>query len=248
MKYYKLLTQTGWINSFKKDQIYPESDRLLNCIEIFPKDWQEVPELDYLIQEGKFPEKWCIKLNNQEVVDYCNKYGKVPPYKISLSSVYAHFPAFKHLGADCTTTSEIKEGYTKITFEQFKKYILNKNEMNKKIVGYKSPKNLYNNNIKIGDILKLKYGEETKWYITSPSKETFNLPKEIVEAWEPVYEEEKIEIKGYIAEFQENCVKFGCQSFSKDFILALDRLLQDHSFKMDYKDEIHKIANYFRNK
>jgi len=38
------------------------------------------------------PDKWCIRLVTKEAVDYCNKYGKKPPYFIS-NYVYAHFPS-----------------------------------------------------------------------------------------------------------------------------------------------------------
>jgi hypothetical protein len=64
------------------------------------------------------PKKWCIKLSNQIIVDYCNKYGAMPPYHPYKG--YAHFPHFD----GCTTAESIQKEYTEITFEQFKKYVL----------------------------------------------------------------------------------------------------------------------------
>lgn len=71
----------------------------------------------------KLPEKWCIKLDRDEVVDYCNKYGKLPPYNIC--ETYAHFPPYQQ---GCTTSADIKLGYTEITFKQFKKLVLKEKE------------------------------------------------------------------------------------------------------------------------
>ena len=67
----------------------------------------------------EFPEKWCTKLNRAEVVEYCNKHGKIPPYYIG--EVYAHFPPYQR---GCTTSVRIKPGYTEITFKDFEKHIL----------------------------------------------------------------------------------------------------------------------------
>lgn len=65
---------------------------------------------------------------------------------------------------------------------------INKNIMeknNKKIIGYTCPTNLYEDKIKKGDLLiKDSYGN---YFLSSTSHV---LPKEIVETWEPVYEEE----------------------------------------------------------
>lgn len=72
------------------------------------------------------PEKWCIKMNNQDVIDYCNKYGKIPPYQIS-NTLYAHFPDIN--GA--TSTDDIHKNYTEISLEFFREHILKKNNINK---------------------------------------------------------------------------------------------------------------------
>lgn len=71
------------------------------------------------------PYKWCIKNGNQDVVDFFNRYGiNKGIYTASeLSNNYAHFPSV----LERYTTNKYKQkGYTEITFEQFKKYVLNK--------------------------------------------------------------------------------------------------------------------------
>ena len=66
------------------------------------------------------PEKWCLKSDEDLFVDYCNKYGVYNYSKKELSNSYAHFPAV----CNCTTRTAIKTGYTEITFEQFREYVL----------------------------------------------------------------------------------------------------------------------------
>jgi hypothetical protein len=68
--------------------------------------------------------------------------------------------------------------------------------MERSIIGYKVPYDLYKGNLIAGDIIKPYCKNfkdyESVWYKTKPGNETFNLPKEIVERWEPVYEEIKV--------------------------------------------------------
>jgi hypothetical protein len=73
------------------------------------------------LEEKPFPKKWCIKGKYQEVVNYSNKYGELPPYKLS-DVCYHHYPA---LPGRCTTSSCIVKDYTEITLEEFRKHVLN---------------------------------------------------------------------------------------------------------------------------
>jgi hypothetical protein len=57
-----------------------------------------------------------------------------------------------------------------------------------------------------------------------------------------------VTILGYKAEIYDDRVQFGCQSYSKQFVLTLWDCLKTHNLKMDYKDEIEKIAEYYLNK
>lgn len=90
---------------------------------------QKVPEitLDEFIEltEPKFvlPEKWCIKLDCQEAVDYANKFGKgysAGKYIIN-SSTYIHFPNHSE---DHSTSSKVVKGYQLLTKEQFFKHVV----------------------------------------------------------------------------------------------------------------------------
>lgn len=82
----------------------------------------------------------------------------------------------------------IKEGYTEITFEQFKKYVLKQETMEKEIIGYKTPYNMYGGQVKKGDIWTLnKYdnGYQSNANVT-------DLPKEIVEQWKKSIKKKKL--------------------------------------------------------
>lgn len=57
-----------------------------------------------------------------------------------------------------------------------------------KIIGYKVPQDLYGGNIKKGQTVK-SINRIDKWEVVETKNSGFLLPKEIVETWEPVYEE-----------------------------------------------------------
>jgi len=76
------------------------------------------------------------------------------------------------------------------------------------------------------------------YIITDVRKAT---PEEILKASIP-----DIEIREYKAEFTENTVKFGCQTYSKSFVLDLDEFLSRSGLQIQSQDEISKIADYFR--
>jgi hypothetical protein len=84
-------------------------------------------------EEFTLPEKWCVKLVDQEIADYVTKNGEMPPYFVD-PKIRAHFPPFD--GFACTTGRNIQDGYTEITPEQFKTHVLNSKVMNKKLIGY----------------------------------------------------------------------------------------------------------------
>lgn len=82
------------------------------------------PVEDTELDDFVLPEKWCIKSGNYLVVDFFNKNGsyKGTYTNDELSYNFAHYPKTKGV----TTQSFIDDGYTEITFEQFKKHVLNK--------------------------------------------------------------------------------------------------------------------------
>lgn len=68
-------------------------------------------------------------------------------------------------------------------------------------------------------------------------------PEEIRE-----YENPKISIMGYDAVYSPDSVKFGCQTFSKQTAIDLERLLKIGVISSDYKEELIKIAKVYFNK
>jgi hypothetical protein len=89
-------------------------------------------------EEFVLPEKYCVKnpYNNESqlLYDYVNsseegKKGFLYPYT---QGTYFHFPKYN---SNSITSTDVEEGYTEITFEQFKKHVLNQ-DMEKKIIGY----------------------------------------------------------------------------------------------------------------
>jgi hypothetical protein len=67
------------------------------------------------------PEKWVVRNpwneETEKLYAYANVHGAIPPYS---NGTWFHFPS--HEG--CTTRGEIAPGYTEITFDQFKKWVL----------------------------------------------------------------------------------------------------------------------------
>jgi hypothetical protein len=81
---------------------------------------------------------------------------------------------------------------TRITYEQFEKYILKQNnkQNNMEIIGYKSPMKI---GIHAKGELYIQYSNEDLYIPdstkNSSNKAFYSIPKEIVEMWEPVYKE-----------------------------------------------------------
>lgn len=64
----------------------------------------------------------------------------------------------------------------------------------REILGYKSPINLFGGDIKAGTTF-IKNGEDYVWYYAKDGSESQSVPKEVVETWEAVYEEEKFIVR-----------------------------------------------------
>lgn len=137
MKYYKLIKE-GWGKHFKVGKIYPENYRAVSCNNsvgyyatggIFRTDWQEVPEYQYYEQEG-LPEKWYIKTTEESNDTICDWYDTFDHYTDrSLGNFYRNDNG--ELTGWMYYVPERVEGFTEISFETFKKLILNKKDMNK---------------------------------------------------------------------------------------------------------------------
>lgn len=106
----------------------------------------------------------CTYINN--VHESYSKYSSLTEYKKSLQKVIGEFDCFKN------------------------KYM----NTNKKFIGYKSPMDLFGGNFKKGDIFRLATENSYKSGRSGSVIFSRHLPKEIVETWEPVYEEQETKI------------------------------------------------------
>ena len=132
------------------------------------------------------PEKWCVKPKTPDEASIVFQFEGISKHYDSRSTVYyQHYPPFK---TRCTAHDSIQEGYTEITFEQFKTYVLNQSNM-KEIIGYICPQDLFNGEVPKGTVYVI---NGTKTSYVRKEKGSYNLPKEIVETREPVYAQEKI--------------------------------------------------------
>lgn len=90
---------------------------------------KELPELtvEQIINMNELPKRWCInRLNHPEVQEWFNENSENPltDYDRELLGWYTHYPAW---GGYSHTFNTVKENYTEITFEQFERLVLNKN-------------------------------------------------------------------------------------------------------------------------
>lgn len=180
--------------------------------------------------EFVLPDKWAIKLianNFIKVNTYINQYKARYGEYHTRSYGYIHSERGNGHGI---YDEELQKGFTEITTEQFDRYVLNvKTEKSfefepinkgtfqcttssmpdRKIIGYKAPFDLYDGYIGKGDVWIKADNYIGILYIHGLFKDPDKiLPREIVETWEPVYEEtapKKTDPKvmEYLTEIQE---------------------------------------------
>jgi len=149
--------------------------------------------------EFVLPAKWCVKRDTKEksliLSEWANKVSNTDRHEGYSDKNFIHSENVSSYSSSPRSDGKQK-GFTEITFEQFKKYVLNQNNRNKKIIGYKCPTSLFGDLIKEGTVYKSTNNNLTHVYgdyIPDDKQATadrFKLPAEIVETWEPVYEEQ----------------------------------------------------------
>lgn len=144
------------------------------------------------------PEKWCIKKDKIEIVDWFNNQQYRSSY-FSLDSRNNHFIHYYDSPAKRAWLNDsVYDGFTEITFDQFKEHVLNQKNMkvttedSKKIIGYKCPMDLFEGKVKKGDSFT-RFINSTS-YTPEGFNGTYSIPKEIVETWEPVYETKEVKV------------------------------------------------------
>ena len=143
---------------------------------------------------NEIPERWCIKITteNQSVVsDFFNKNNQngINDYHTAMHG-YLHFP----MKGKVHHFSSVVPGYEEISYGQFEKCVLLKKETKSKIIGYKIPYDIKSYGIKAGMFFRVcSYGNGDE-YTTDDVQKSNSFPREIVENWEPVYEDTRPQI------------------------------------------------------
>jgi len=195
----------------------------------------------YLEEEFVLPEKWFIKITdeNKEVL---NEWKRNTKFKQTITEK----ESFVVEDGGMYGTKYWSDNKTEITFEQFKKYVLKQETMEKEIIGYKTPYNMYGGQVKKGDIWTLnKYdnGYQSNANVT-------DLPKEIVEQWEKVYKEEKTIVKMYSSnkgEFEIEVVGKKAyyrpehKELSLQFIKNILNLFENKTIGLEYSIEVDSL-------
>lgn len=103
----------------------PTPTKYTNNTFIFKPSTKEAYDAQFVVKEPEFvlPEKWCIKQNiSKEICDWFNKNGTIAA-RTTGAYTYLNYPGINGYFCD-----QIKPGFTEITFEQFKKYVLKETE------------------------------------------------------------------------------------------------------------------------
>lgn len=137
---------------------------------------EQTKEVEFVFDKNN----WSYKNNRQERSEFIKLFSKFLNYTYTGNCIYYG------LSGGEKNTGTAPWG-TELTFDQFKQYVLG--IQTDKIIGYKTPFDLYGGEIKKETIYINAFNKN--YYIPSDREndsDCITLPKEIVETWEPVYE------------------------------------------------------------
>lgn len=133
----------------------------------------------------KLPEKWAVEVtkdNREELGRLRSMVMHEPSGYFTSLPTYSGTSPFGRWEKGLPSNDK----FTLLTLEELKELLVNKD---RKIVGYKAPYDLFNGVIEAGTIYKLGEPISSRYYPVVPNiTSIYNLPGEIVETWEPVYE------------------------------------------------------------
>ena len=255
MKYYRLIGSKRDWPSFEENKIYEETHNPSPCLNVAvtthvrwsPEHWREVTEQEYLDQNFVLPEKWGVKVT-KENIDVLHKWKQVK--KFDARPIINNYVDNKGSSSLFLYSDE-----TEITFEQFKKYVLKEETMDKKIIGYKLISPEYE---KVALKALVLTSAHDPFIIAGML--SYYVPKlhdlGIMSWFEPVYKEEKTqeqikdEIKTFLCEKynikkRDVCYcKWNEDKFKKLTIKSLTLVNRDESYTGNFSQLSH---SYFTN-
>lgn len=119
------------------------------------------------------------------------------------------------------TTNGYCVSYTKATKEEIIQHFKQNTNMNKTIIGYKAPMDMFNGKVTKGTIYKIDLINVNEEFNTCACSNSYtmittNLPLELVKTWEPVYEEQKLlKVGKHDVAYDPSFVKIGCTNYTK---------------------------------
>jgi hypothetical protein len=172
------------------------------------------------------PEKWVVAVKDNSTPDEVYQWRKS---KDSYGSEWL-YGGFVH--SDTWYSNTIEKGYTEITLDAFKKYVLNAKDMEKKAVGYKSlfalpdvPKGTIGEILTNGDVIFKSVDSLNDTYYPQ------NYCNNKSEWFEPVYEEPTVIL--HFGDTEVKCIKGSGRVTISEGTLT--------------KDELKKIIDHFMN-
>ena len=143
------------------------------------------------------PEKWVVKVTEKNT-DIINAWKQKSNYKDEAKK-------YEYVSYDgCGCSSLALKWHIEISFDQFQQHILNKNNMQKEIIGYLCPQDLFNGCIKAGSLYVKAKGNAANGAYIYNNDSTSSIPKEIVEQWKPVYTQDELKVGDWVITTQED--------------------------------------------
>jgi hypothetical protein len=261
MKKYRCLTDDyRGIDGCKKGKVYNANHTWgakIHTVEdftkMYPQDWELVED------EFVLPEKWCIKRTKETDEIITNWINKTYNTNYTLRNLNHPWIPNEKLEGNIVSQKYKHEDRTEITFEQFEKYVLMKEE--KEIIGYLTPSNLWGSEIPKGSVYIKDKNSPGNYCWQDDLHAGYRIPSEIVETWKPVYKETKTlpEISGYKGEITQldKVVKYGCAHLSAK---GIEEFLANKSIGINRKinsitlcsgveitiDQLQQIVDYFK--